>query len=95
MTYKSLKTPPRRASKASYKGSRAECAVGRIGCVSGVACGANVDYARALLAFKLATAGLSTFVEPRVAPSWCARVDGNKRKMPALEAVLRVSGLAP
>ena len=38
---------------------------------------------------------LRAFVEPRVAPSWCARVDGNKRKNRSPEIVLRVSGLAP
>ena len=38
---------------------------------------------------------LRAFVEPRVAPSWCARVDGNRRKGAAVEAVLRVSRLAP
>ena len=37
---------------------------------------------------------LRAFVEPRVAPSWCARVDGNRRKGAAVEAVLRVSRLA-
>ena len=38
---------------------------------------------------------LRAFVEPRVAPSWCARVDGNKRKNGSPEIVLRVSRLAP
>lgn len=38
---------------------------------------------------------LRVFVEPRVAPSWCARVDGNKRKNGSPEIVLRVSRLAP